>query len=143
MKKSRRILPVEMRDIVNIHTGEMSLMPVPAPAKVPMFSYMFTLRHRELLKDARMTGEAWRVLGMLITYGAYETNEVQKPIGFIAKELGLQRQHVGRAIRLLREIGVVLPSQAWGKYHLHADLVFRGDLQLRAHLLRQQGIRKR
>lgn len=118
-------------------------MAVPVSYRVPAFAYTFTHGHHQLVKDRRMTGEAWRVLELMIVYVEYETNQVKKPISVIANELGLQRQSVNRAIRLLRMIGAILPSQAWGKYHLSAELVFRGDLHLHRRLLQQQGIHKR
>ena len=84
-----------------------------------------------LAKDRDLTGETLRVLLFLMAYLDFE-NWIQIPQSKIAKNLGLQKQNVSRAIILLEKKEIVLRGPKIGKsyaFRLNPDFGWKGKVK--------------
>lgn len=91
----------------------------------------------EIAKDDELKGESFRVLMYMFSKLDFE-NYIQLTQKDIAEALGMNKQHVSRAIRLLSSKKVVLEGPKVGRskcYRLNANYGWKGKVKnLRQHL---------
>ena len=84
----------------------------------------------KLAKDRSFTGEMWRVWAFLLSKLGFE-NWIVLPQSEIAKELGMQKQHVSRAINKFLDRGMLLKGPKMGRtfaYKLNSRYAWKGSL---------------
>ena len=143
-KRSYAPIPVEWRETVDNTTGERSRMPMRVQRHVPDYGALYLAAYDRLSEDPRMTLTAWKVLAKLIGHLALRDNLADVTQGQLIQRTGLSQQSISQALTVLRQVGALAPSQAFGKYHLSVTLIYRGRGSLRETVrLRQERGRTR
>jgi len=131
-------LPVEWRETIDIHTGEVSEMAVPAQLAQPDYGRLYLAAFSKAGRDPRMTKSAWTIFAALVGHLNLTNNHAQVSLTELRRETGISRQGLSRGLSVLRSVGILAPSQAWGKYHLSAQVIYRCKGVFRAQVLAQQ-----
>ena len=120
---------------IDINTGEVlsgCLVYVPIrPIITERWFMAFQDSFAEIAKDQDLKGETLRVLMYLYSALDFE-NFIHKCQKDIAEDLGMQRQHVSRAMRLLTSKEIVLESPKIGNvkcYRLNPNYAWKGKVK--------------
>lgn len=95
----------------------------------------------EIAKDPDMTGENYRVLFYLYSKLDFE-NFIQQTQKDIAEGLGIRKEHVSRAMKLLTDKQIILEGPKTGRvkcYQLNPDYGWKGKVKNLEEYRREQG----
>ena len=124
-----------LKGYVDKYTGEEFGFPVIVGRKRNPYGKGWVMNSQDaailLAKDKDIKGETHRVLWFIIGILDFE-NWVQLSVTEIAKELGMQRPHISRAIKLLEEKEIILRGPKVGRsyaFMLNPDFGWKGKVK--------------
>ena len=85
----------------------------------------------QLAKDCELTGEHYRVLLYLMSRLDFQ-NYIQVPQNDIAEALGMRKQNVSRAVKLLEQKNIILRGSKVGRsntFRLSSNLGWKGNVK--------------
>lgn len=125
---------VNIFETVNRSTGEtVEGVPIYVAPKIRWgedWIMLFQRAYGELALDKEMTGEIWRVWALMISRLAFE-NYIVLPQSEIAKTMGLKKQAVHRAIKVLLAKRLILEGPRAGNcasYRLNSAIGWKGKV---------------